>query len=84
MKNIQINLYLVAFYAVLAKSLAFTLGCWEFGTLTALLVKLSFDSWQANAQVKEDSEPIKAELKLLKDKTNQLDNSIKLIKFNSK
>ncbi len=84
MKNIKINLYLVAFYAILVKSLAFTLNWPEVTALSALLIKLGFDSWQDTKQSKETSEPVKAELKRVSDKVNQVENSIKLINFNRK
>lgn len=77
----KINLYLVALYAILIHSLVFTMIWPEMAAMAALLLKLSFDSYLASKATKEDSEPIKAELKKISDKTNQLENSIKLINF---
>ena len=80
----KINLYLVAFFAILGKSLAFTMGWPEVAMLSMILLKLSFDSFLATQATQDNTEPLKLELKRLSEKTNQFENSLKLIKFNSK
>lgn len=82
MKNI--NLYLVAFYVTLAKSLVFTMSGWEFGLMTALLIKLGFDAYMEANLTKDDFEPLKLEIKKIGEKVSQVENSVKLIKFNQK
>lgn len=80
----KINLYIVAFFAILSKSLAFTMGWPEVAMLSMILLKLSFDAFLATQATQENTEPLKLELKRLSEKTNQFENSLKLIKFNSK
>ena len=82
MKNIKINPYLIAFFAILIKTLILSMGWPEVVALSALLVKLSFDSFLAGRANQENTEPLKQELKRLSEKSNQIENSIKLMKFN--
>lgn len=81
MKNIKMNPYLIAFYAVLIKSLVFTLGGWEFGIMVSLLVKLGFDAFLATTVSKEDTAPLEAKIKALSDKVIQVDNLAKSLNF---
>ena len=80
----KINLYLVAFFAILTKTLVFTMGWPEVAALSTLLLKISFDNFLATQATQENTEPLKIELKRLSEKSNQFENSLKLIKFNTK
>lgn len=79
MKNI--NLYLVAFFAILIKTLVFTMGAPEVAAMGLLLVKLSFDSFLATKSVKEDSSPLKSQLQETSNRLIQLENLVKLNNF---
>ena len=72
----------MAFFAILVKTIILTMGWPEVAALSAILLKLSFDSFLATKATQENTEPLKLELKRLSEKSNQLENSIKLVKFN--
>ncbi len=77
----KINPYLVAFFAILIHSLVFTMIWPEVVALIALLAKLSFDSYLEIVNTKENTEPLKTELKRLNDKLTQVDNLAKSLNF---
>ena len=80
----KFNPYLLAFFAILGKSLAFTLGGTEAAVLIALLLKISFDSYlnrAGEAKPSEDLEPLKLQQKATSDRLIQLENAYKLSKM---
>ncbi len=78
----KINLYLVAFFAILGKSLAFSLGPCEVALLGLIMVAIGYDKYLAfQSSLKENKEkfaPLEEKLARLEIKTNQMDNSIKM------
>ena len=79
MKNI--NLYIIAFFAVLIKTLILTMSFQEAGVLVALLLKLSYDSFLNSKKSEENKAPLETELKKQREQIVALQNAMKLANF---
>ncbi len=81
----KINLYLVAFFAVLGKSLVFSLGPCEVALLGLIMIAVGYDKYISllliSKQSKEQMAPLEEKIARLEIKTNQLDNTLKLGTF---
>jgi len=80
----SINLYLVAFFAILTKCLILTMGYPEVVAMAAILTKLGFDAYIVIAADKADKATLEGRLKKAEDRLTQIDNSIKLINVNKR
>lgn len=73
----KVNLYLVAFFAVLVHALVLGMTIPEMAVLLGLLVKISFDSYLDSKTNKENIEPLKLEIKRINEHIVRVDNLAK-------